>query len=220
MAARLSSPVVTESVPQRQGSRPAVPLTVWCAGILLLAMSVYGSPAKPPDDSRTPHSSALTPWSTLAPGKHMDRSRPTRLLIPKIHVNAPFVPLFVDSAGRLTPPTADDLNLVGWYADGVTPGEAGTAVVAGHVDTKTSPAVFAGLNKLKPGDTFKIERADDSVAAFKVDSAETFEKSEFPDDRVYADTPQAQVRLITCAGDYDHAKKDYTENLVVFAHLV
>lgn len=37
---------------------------------------------------------------------------------------------------------------------------------------------------------------------------------------MYADTPQAQVRLITCAGDYDHKAKDYTENLVVFAHLV
>jgi hypothetical protein len=48
---------------------------------------------------------------------------------------------------------------------------------------------------------------------------ETFDKDAFPDDRVYGDTGQAQVRLITCAGDYDHAVKDYTDNLVVFAHL-
>ncbi len=53
-----------------------------------------------------------------------------------------------------------------------------------------------------------------------VDSVETFAKDDFPDERVYADTPQAQVRLITCAGDYDHSVKDYTDNLVVFAHLV
>lgn len=49
---------------------------------------------------------------------------------------------------------------------------------------------------------------------------ETFEKSDFPSERVYGDTPQAQVRLITCAGDYDRSVRDYTDNLVVFAHLV
>ncbi|MEU0751141.1 class F sortase, partial [Streptomyces albogriseolus] len=48
----------------------------------------------------------------------------------------------------------------------------------------------------------------------------SFEKDDFPNERVYADTPDAQVRLITCAGAYDHAAKDYTENLVVFARLV
>jgi putative component of toxin-antitoxin plasmid stabilization module len=53
-----------------------------------------------------------------------------------------------------------------------------------------------------------------------VDSADTFAKDDFPDKRVYADTRDAEVRLITCAGDYDHSARDYTENLVVFAHLV
>jgi hypothetical protein len=53
-----------------------------------------------------------------------------------------------------------------------------------------------------------------------VDSKETFPKDDFPSERVYADTPDAQVRLITCAGYYDHQATDYTENLGVFAHLV
>jgi hypothetical protein len=53
-----------------------------------------------------------------------------------------------------------------------------------------------------------------------IDSVETFEKDHFPNRRVYADTAQAEVRLITCAGDYDHDVKDYTDNLVVFAHLI
>jgi hypothetical protein len=52
-----------------------------------------------------------------------------------------------------------------------------------------------------------------------VDSVETFDKENFPSRRVYADTAQAQVRLITCAGDYDRTVRDYTDNLVVFAHL-
>jgi LPXTG-site transpeptidase (sortase) family protein len=100
------------------------------------------------------------------------------------------------------------------------PGEAGTAIIAGHVDTATSPAVFAGLSQLKKGDRFHVTRADGRRATFVVDDAESFDKDDFPDERVYGDTPDAQVRLITCAGAYDRQARDYTENLVVFAHLV
>lgn len=84
----------------------------------------------------------------------------------------------------------------------------------------TSAAVFADLGELKKGDAFQVRRADGRTASFVVDTVETFEKDNFPSRRVYADTDQAQVRLITCAGDYDRTVRDYTDNLVVFAHLV
>ncbi|MFH8492985.1 class F sortase [Streptomyces coeruleorubidus] len=153
-------------------------------------------------------------------GPHLPRSRPVRLHIPKISVNAPFTDLAIGRSGQLEPPPADDTNLVGWYAKGASPGEAGTAIIAGHVDTATSPAVFAGLSALKKGDRFHVTRADGSRATFVVDGAESFDKDAFPSERVYGDTPDAQVRLITCAGAYDRQARDYTENLVVFAHLV
>lgn len=135
-------------------------------------------------------------------------------------MDAPFVDLAIGTSGRLDPPPADDVNLVGWQASGVSPGEAGTAIIAGHVDTATSPAVFAGLSLVTKGTRFSVNRSDGRTAVFVVDSVETFAKDDFPDQRVYADTPQAQVRLITCAGVYDHTVKDYKDNLVVFAHLV
>ncbi|GAA3909515.1 class F sortase [Streptomyces lacrimifluminis] len=167
-------------------------------------------------------SSSAAPESSAAPraGKRLPRARPTRLLIPAIDVSAPFIGLAIGDSGQLEAPPADDVNLVGWQANGVSPGEAGTAIIAGHVDTATAPAVFAGLSELKKGDRFSVNRSDSRTAVFVVDSVETFAKDDFPDQRVYADTPQAQVRLITCAGDYDHAVQDYTANLVVFAHLV
>ncbi|MFJ7071550.1 class F sortase [Streptomyces sp. NPDC098781] len=152
-------------------------------------------------------------------GKHLSRSRPLRLHIPKISVDAPFVDLAIGGAGRLQPPPAGDTNLVGWYAKGASPGEPGTSIIAGHVDTATSPAVFANLSELQKGDRFQVARADGRKASFVVDSVETFDKDTFPSERVYADTPRAQVRLITCAGDYDRQVRDYTANLVVFAHL-
>ncbi|WP_405577904.1 class F sortase [Streptomyces sp. NBC_01092] len=153
-------------------------------------------------------------------GKHLPRARPLRLLIPKISVNAPFTDLAIGRAGRLEPPPADNTNLVGWYAKGTSPGEPGTSIIAGHVDTATSAAVFANLGGLAKGDRFQVVRSDGRSASFAVDSVETFDKDTFPSDRVYGDTPRAQVRLITCAGAYDREVKDYTANLVVFAHLV
>ncbi|MHA5054157.1 class F sortase [Streptomyces sp. SD15] len=224
MASRLSSPTHTQTdlAPPEQSSRPGVPLIVWFAGILILALSLFGGHDEPSSASRTPGASAaLAPPSSIAgpKGKHLPRSKPTRLLIPKISVDAPFTDLDIDSSGQLEAPPSDDVNLVGWHADGASPGELGTSIIAGHVDTKTDPAVFVGLDELKKGDTFKVKRADGRTASFVVDSVETFAKDDFPDRRVYADTPSAQVRLITCAGDYDRDVKDYTENLVVFAHL-
>ncbi|MFE5028411.1 class F sortase [Streptomyces sp. NPDC056656] len=170
-----------------------------------------------------PPAEPVAPAEPAAPapvGKHLPRANPTRLLIPKIGVDAPFTRLAIGPTGQLQPPPAANTNLVGWQADGVSPGETGTSIIAGHVDTKTSAAVFVGLSALRKGDRFSVKRDDLRTASFVVDSVEKFAKDNFPDKRVYGDTPQAQVRLITCAGAYDHGKKDYTDNLVVFAHLV
>ncbi|MER5209647.1 class F sortase [Streptomyces sp. NPDC002838] len=237
MAAGPSSPT-DDPAPAGRGSRTGV--TVLCAvAALVLAVNLFGerdpssdtpsgalsaaSSAAPSDTSRPPRTTQAGPSASSAgrpAGKHLPRAKPVRLIIPKISVSAPFTPLAIGRTGQLEAPPADDVNLVGWHAEGASPGERGTAIIAGHVDTATSPAVFAELGELKEGDTFRVTRADRRTARFVVDSVETFDKKHFPDRRVYADTPQAQVRLITCAGDYDRSAKDYTENLVVFAHLV
>ncbi|MFE7901977.1 class F sortase [Streptomyces sp. NPDC057424] len=207
---------------------------LWAAAALALTVSLFGGRGESPDAAGPPHAppavaatsavpdtpTSATPHRPAASGPHLPRSRPVRLLIPKISVDAPFTDLAIGRSGQLEPPPPDDTNLVGWYAKGHTPGEAGTAIIAGHVDTTTSPAVFAGLSELKKGDRFQVARADGSKATFVVDATESYDKDAFPSDRVYGDTPDAQVRLITCAGSYDRQARDYTENLVVFAHLV
>jgi len=178
------------------------------------------APHAPPAASSAPATAEPAGPDARPGGKHLPRSRPVRLRIPKISVDAPFTDLAIGEGGRLQPPPAHDTNLVGWYAKGASPGETGTSIIAGHVDTATSAAVFAELYRLAKGDRFEVERADGRKAVFEVDEAETYDKDTFPSDRVYEDTPSAQVRLITCAGDYDRQVRDYTANLVVFAHLV
>ncbi|MEU5143911.1 class F sortase [Streptomyces sp. NPDC021139] len=207
-----------------QGSRSG--LMVLCAvALLILAVSLVGGndtsadSARPPLPAHPGTTASSAPPATGAAGSALPRSKPVRLLIPEISVDAPFTDLAIGDKGQLQPPPAGDTNLVGWYAKGVSPGEKGTSIIAGHVDTKTSPAVFARLDQLDKGDKFQVRRADGREATFVVDGLETFAKDEFPSDRVYGDADRPEVRLITCAGDYDHKVKDYTDNLVVFAHL-
>ncbi|MCX4729695.1 class F sortase [Streptomyces sp. NBC_01363] len=183
---------------------PALPAAVSSA-----APEVLGSHAAP----------APVTSSKATVGPAMSRSVPKRLRIPAIAVDAPFTDLSIGATGRLDAPPPNDRNLVGWFKDGATPGERGAAIVAGHVDTMTGPAVFLQLRFLGPGSQVDITRADGSVATFKVDSVEQFSKAKFPDDRVYADTNSAELRLITCGGAYNKTAKDYEDNVVVFAHL-
>ncbi|AOW85414.1 class F sortase [Streptomyces olivaceus] len=223
MAVPPSAPADDETAQASQGSRPG--LMVLCAvALLVLAVSLVGGNDTSADSSGPPlpaqPGTSAPPASPASPaGRALPRAKPERLLIPEISVDAPFTDLAIGKNGQLKPPPADDTNLVGWYAGGVSPGEKGTSVIAGHVDTKTSAAVFARLDRLNEGDVFKVERADGRTASFTVDSLETFEKDDFPSERVYGDADRPEVRLITCAGDYDHKVKDYTDNLVVFAHL-
>ncbi|MFJ8884954.1 class F sortase [Streptomyces sp. NPDC102402] len=175
------------------------------------APAVVSLPAAPA--SPAPSASGSTGPRELPP------SYPERISIKSIAVDAPFTPLSIGSSGQLEAPPSNDANLVGWFKNGATPGERGTSVVAGHVDTKTGPAVFLLLSTLKAGNTVDITREDGVVATFEVDSVETFSKADFPSKRVYADNGTAQLRLITCGGVYDKKKKDYEDNVVVFAHL-
>lgn len=178
-------------------------------------ISVSAAPGAAPG---TGPSAAPSASASTRPG--LPRAEPTRLKILPIAVDAPFMPLSIGASGQLDAPPPDDNNLVGWFREGVTPGEAGTAIVAGHLDTKTGPGVFMNLSSLKPGSLVDVVRKDGTTVTFSVDEVESFSKSDFPNERVYADTPDPQLRLITCGGEYDKKAKDYKENVVVFAHMV
>ncbi|MFH9616233.1 class F sortase [Streptomyces pratensis] len=190
-------------------------------GFLLVYNSFDASAGVPPAPAVVSLPAASAPAASAPPAspRGLPRSEPERISIKSIAVDAPFTPLSIGPSGQLDAPPANDANLAGWFKDGATPGERGTSVVAGHVDTKTGPAVFLLLSTLKDGSTVDITREDGVVATFEVDSVETFSKADFPSDRVYADNGTAQLRLITCGGVYDKKKKDYEDNVVVFAHL-
>ncbi|MFE6869397.1 class F sortase, partial [Kitasatospora sp. NPDC057692] len=108
--------------------------------------SAPGQAAPPAATAPAGAASAGAPAAPVEAAPPLNRSDPVRLRIPQINVDAPFTGLALDPAGQLTPPPPDDKNLVGWYRDGVSPGERGASVVAGHVDTSKGPAVFLLLS--------------------------------------------------------------------------
>lgn len=108
----------------------------------------------------------------------------------------------------------------GWYKYSPTPGELGPSVILGHVNATNNPeGVFFRLHELTEGEEFSVTRADGSVAVFAVDRSEIFKKNAFPTLAVYGNTDRAEIRLITCDG-YEASSGEFTENFVVYAHLV
>ncbi|MFC9847957.1 class F sortase [Streptomyces sp. NPDC060223] len=146
------------------------------------------------------------------------RSRPVKIAIPAIFIEAPVIDLDLDNKGRLGAPPLSRPKVVGWFRNGPSPGEAGTSLIVGHRDTRTGPAIFLNLNTLHRGDTVKVTRADRATAIFTVDEVKKYAKDKFPDNKVYGTTNRPELRLMTCGGSFDK-KHGYSANVVVFAHL-
>ncbi|MFF4058067.1 class F sortase [Streptomyces sp. NPDC001668] len=193
-------------------ARPQAAGTASCAAA--------GRSPTPPAAAGVPRPGRPAPGAHRPPGpRPLPRSRATRLLIPYLSLDAPVMNLRLDRNRRLTAPPGDDDNLVGWYAGGPSPGQPGTAVAVGHLDTDSGPAVFAGLTELKTGRRIEVRRADGRTAVYTVDAIRTFEKDHFPNRTVYGNRARPELRLITCGGNYNR-RTGYSGNVVVFAHLV
>ncbi|MFD3622945.1 class F sortase, partial [Streptomyces sp. NPDC058676] len=177
-------------------------------------------PGKRADAAKAPRPGAAARRPPAPPPyRPLPRSRATRLAIPYLDVDAPVMALRLDRERRLPAPPDDDPNLVGWYDGGPSPGEQGTAVAVGHLDTDTGRAVFAGLTELKTGRLVEARRADGRTAVYTVDAIKKYEKAHFPDREVYGARGRPELRLITCGGNYDR-RSGYSGNVVVFAHLI
>ena len=179
-----------------------VPLAVVAPPVTATAI-----PSAPPAASVSPAASA----------RQLPASTPGRVQIPALGVTARIMELGLERDGSMeVPPGAYP---VGWYDGSPTPGQLGPAVLAGHVDWEGEPGAFYGLRKLRPGDTVVVDRADGTVATFRVDRVEEHAKDDFPTEEVYGDINHAGLRLITCGGAFDEDTGDYQANIIVFASL-
>lgn len=146
---------------------------------------------------------------------------PIRLEIPAIQVDA-----LIESVG-LTPQDAMDVPKgwmnAGWYHKGFRPGEAGNAVIAGHLDSNTGgPAVFWALNQLLPGDDVFVTYSSGLRLQFQVEGNQVYNHDAQGQiiDSIFGPSQTADLNLITCKGAWDYGNATYAERLVVFTRMV
>ncbi|MER5884956.1 class F sortase [Streptomyces sp. NPDC001941] len=183
---------------------------------VLAAVLLYARPQAAPDPVPPPR-----PLRGVADPP----SLPVRLRIEALGVDAEVLALALDARGALEVPAFPDAMKVGWYALGPRPGTPGPAVFVGHRDAPAAArgafrdAVFAGLGRLRPGDTVETLRGDGHRLRFRVTAVDTYRTASFPTEKVYGPARGAQLRLITCGGAVDRRTGHWDSNVVVSARL-
>lgn len=142
--------------------------------------------------------------------------RPIRITIATIGVRGRVVPVGVEpGTGNVQVPA--DVDTVGWYRFGPSPGAVGSAVLLGHVDSRTQgTGVFFRLRELVPGDLVHVDFVDGSRASFRVVARRSYPKSDLPAN-LFDRAGRPILALVTCGGSFDAATRSYHDNVVVFA---
>ncbi|MDX2818603.1 class F sortase [Streptomyces sp. NPDC001902] len=186
----------------------------------------YVHPGPPGSGSGAPATAATAdaaaagrPAQVYAAHTPLSPARPLRIDIPSAGIHAKLVERGLTADGAVDPPPFTTPNVAGWYGRGPAPGDAGAALIVGHVDTRTKAAVFYALSTVTQGDLVEVTRSDGSVAEFAVEGVEIVDKTGFRPDRVYGSGVRPELRLITCGGTFDHATQSYSANVVVYAAL-
>lgn len=141
---------------------------------------------------------------------------PVGIVIPGIGLEARVVRVGVDrrTGGVEVPP---DVRTVGWYRFSPVPGEPGSSVLLGHVDSSTQgPGAFFHLASLELGTKIRVLSADGSARSFRVVARRSYLKSRLPA-TVFARTGRPVLTLVTCGGPFDTSIGHYRDNVVVYA---
>jgi sortase (surface protein transpeptidase) len=192
------------------------------AGLLAVVGGTVGLTrltARPGDVPRPLAKPAPAPQGIFAapPQPHSSKrvARPVELTIPAIRVHTALEKLGRTPKGTLQVP--DSTTIAGWYTGSPRPGEIGSSIIAGHIDSTAGPGVFFRLRLLRPRDLVYVRRADGTLAVFRVTAEHMYPKRDFPTEQVYGPVPEAELHLITCGGVFDTTTRSYLSNVVVYA---
>ena len=172
-----------------------------------------GASATGRSDSEPRPSSSAPAARAAAPPR---RSPPLHLSIPSIGVSQRLLRLGLQKDGTVEVPAPGDAENPGWYELGTAPGQPGSAVILGHVDSTSGPAVFYELRSLEQGDRVDVRLEDGRVAHFAVEDVVTYPNSRFPARKVYTPQGYRGLNLVTCGGDYDRSRGGYQSNVVAY----
>lgn len=149
------------------------------------------------------------------------RSAPAPMLlhIPQLDVSAPIVRVGVLPDGGLEIP--DDVTVVGWYAadqQRVSPGDPGTAVIAGHRDSRVQgEGALHDIGALRRGDTLDVVHLGGAVSCWVVEGVLTTPRDALPSELLFRRDGEPRLALVTCGGTFDTATRSYSRNTIVLA---
>jgi hypothetical protein len=156
-----------------------------------------------------------------AKGPALHQSPPVSVSIPAIGVQSKLLHLGLNKDGSIQVPNLiTSANQAAWYKYSATPGQIGTSVIEGHVDSYSGPAVFYRLGALRPGNRINVTLADGITAIFQVTGVREYLKDKYPANAIYAPANFAALRLITCGGGFNAVTGHYLSSVVVYASLV
>ncbi len=219
MAPRGKHSGTTRAISLRGSLAVAIPAAVG----VLVAFGMYanlGAADSPPAAAKNPVSvPAPTPSTTEPKADGHSKPSPVSLTIPAIKVASSVTRLGLNKDETVEVP--EDPDDAGWYSKGPIPGQNGSSVILGHVDSKTGPAVFYRLKQLTAGDQKAVKLSDGTVAHYQVTRVAQYANEDFPAKKVYAGSPtRPALNLVTCGGNYDRDAGGYQSNVIAYAKYV
>lgn len=193
--------------------------------VALVSGCAANSSPEPPQARLVMEDPPASHSATSKPSKVVRKvADPERIRIPAIGVDAEIIKVGRNPDKSMETPPGDE-NLAGWFSPKVAagkprearPGEVGAAVIAGHVDSKKGPDVFARLRELKTGAEILVTDEKGRTHRFKVVSKTQTDKDELNTDAIWNEPTYPALRLITCGGPFDKGSGHYTENVTIFA---
>ncbi len=120
--------------------------------------------------------------------------------------------------GDLELPSTSDSAV--WYTNTSKPGAIGNAVIAGHVDDLTGPAIFYELHELLIGDHIIVEGENGDSYVFEVAAIESYPRNAAPISEIFGSASEPKLNLITCHGVFNQKLKTHEERLVIYTKLL
>jgi sortase A len=185
---------------------------------LIVAFFIYVWLVTPPYDPEvTPEGQQFTSGTATSTW-----AIPTRFMIPKLNIDSGIQDVGITRSGRVGVPIGEtQFEDVGWYRYGPHPGEEGNAIIVGHYDGYYSqPAVFYEVDTLEISDEVIVEYPDGKQVKFGVVLIETYPLNDAPLEKIFGNTSENMLNLITCNGEWNPLTKTYDRRTVVYTEMI
>jgi hypothetical protein len=168
-----------------------------------------------------------SPTASGQSGHYLRPGRPVHLRIPAIGLDWPVVPVGRDVTGAMNTPqgpeNAPSWHEGFWWQYGYLVGQAGNAVIAGHVDDVQGDLTpFASISRLQPGDAIYVQTDRGDTLRFVVTRVATVDNPVGgPDDptiaAIFGPSLTPNLNLVTCTGEW--VGNEFAQRLVVYSTL-